>query len=166
MPKALVVHTTLTPDQLSDAARTAADPRLAQRILAIRHVLLGHSCNATAQIFGYTASPVHDWVHRFNAEGLDGLVDKPRSGRPPFLSADQEEAFKARIRAAPPEGRATWNANTIQALLKNEFSAEYTESGTYFLLHRVGMEWLVPRPRHPASDLVAQEAFKKTSPRC
>lgn len=163
MCRPLIVQTTLTPDELSDAARKATVPRVAQRILAIRHVLLGHSCTATAAAFGYSVPPVQAWVHRFNAEGLAGLVDKPRSGRRRLLPADQEEAFKAQLRAAPPEGRATWHADSIRALLKEKFGVDYTASGTYFLLHRIGFEWLVPRPQHPQSDPVAQEDFKKSS---
>ena len=164
MSKALVLSSLLSADQLSDAARQATDPRVAQRTLLIRYLLLGHTTSQTAVAFGYSVRQVRNWMHRFNAEGLHGLHDKPRSGRRRFLPADQEEPLKELLRAAPPEGRATWHADSIRALLKDRFGVEYTPSGTYFLLHRIGFEWLVPRSRHPDADPAAQEAFKKTSP--
>lgn len=61
----------------------------ARRLLAIALVMDGHSRTNAATAGGIDRQLSRNWVHQFNAQGLAGLVDKARSGRPPRLSADQ-----------------------------------------------------------------------------
>src|SRR5262245_19823334 len=49
---------------------------------------------------------VYRWLHRFNADGLDGLGDLPRSGRPPRLTELERGHLIALARSTPP-GRLT-----------------------------------------------------------
>ena len=44
---------------------------------------------AIAQELELTEITVRTWLKRFNNEGLDGLTDLPRSGRPATYSAEQ-----------------------------------------------------------------------------
>ena len=50
---------------------------------------------------GMDRQSLRDWVHRFNAEGAVGLVDKPRSGRPARLSEEQLQDLDAIVEAGP-----------------------------------------------------------------
>ena len=43
------------------------------------------------------------------------------------------------------------------------FGKVYSLAGVYKLLHRLGYNDLMPRPRHPDTDPAALEAFKKRS---
>jgi Transposase, Mutator family/Homeodomain-like domain len=47
-----------------------------------------------------------DWVIRFTAEGIEGLRDRPGSGRPPWLDDGQLAAFKALVLRGPDPKRA------------------------------------------------------------
>jgi len=49
------------------------------------------------------------WVRRFRAEGLAGLQDRPRAGRPPRYSAQEKVAVMALACSAPPEGYSSWS---------------------------------------------------------
>jgi len=71
----------------AEAARTA-DAKQARRILAIAMVLDGHSRLLAAQASAMDRQTLRDWVHRYNADGLAGLADRPglasaSSGRSP-----------------------------------------------------------------------------------
>jgi transposase len=105
-------------------------------------------------------------VIRYNAEGLDGLVDRPGRGRPCRLTAPQLEQLRQRIDAGPtPEdGTCTLRGPEVRALLGREFGVAYSPAAVYSLLHRLGYEPLDPRPRHIKADPAAQEEFKKKSP--
>jgi transposase len=46
-----------------------------------------------AKIGGIGRQTLRDWVHRFNAAGLDGLFDNWTSGRTPRLLPDQMAEF-------------------------------------------------------------------------
>src|SRR5450756_3259448 len=61
----------------AEAARTA-DAKQARRILAIAMVLDGHSRLLAAQAGAMDRQTLRDWVHRYNANGLAGLTDRPR----------------------------------------------------------------------------------------
>jgi transposase len=66
-----------------------------------------------ARLTGYTPVQVSRIRRRFAEEGLAGLVDRPRSGRPPRLT----EAKRARIVALtlkkPPKGLTHWSSREI-----------------------------------------------------
>ena len=103
------------------------------------------------------------WVRRYDTQGLEGLRDRPRPGRPKILDPSKVEAFRERISFGPAEaeGLAAYRAEDIRQMLAKEFDSDYSISGTYFLLHRLGFSSLVPRPMHPKTDPAAQAAFKK-----
>jgi putative transposase len=63
-------------------------------------------------------------VIRFNAEGVVGLGDRPRSGRPPFLDDGQMAAFKAIVLRGPdPErdGVSSWTAKDLCRIAHDRF---------------------------------------------
>jgi transposase len=156
----LKIETEWTERDLARVARKEPEARVRQRILVIRLLVMGQTVPQAAPVVGLKERQVRNWVHRFQAEGLEGLRDRPRPGQPKYLPTDKEESFKARIRR-PPRGRILRGPD-VQRLLREEFGAAYTLGGVYFLLHRLGFSSLSPRPLHPQTDPDAQDAFKKT----
>ena len=49
----------------------------------------GETAPAVARRLGIGTEVARQWVKRFNAEGLAGLEDRPRAGRPPTYTAEQ-----------------------------------------------------------------------------
>ncbi len=129
----------------------------------MRYMLQGHSARKAASIFPISGRQIGMWVRRYDTEGIEGLRDRPRPGRPPILDPQKVDAFKERIRTGPTdaEGLAAYRAEDARRMLAREFNSEYSISGTYFLLHRLGFSSLVPRPVHPKTDPAAQATFKK-----
>ena len=80
-----ITRTELSADGLRAAARGTKDSYQARRLLALALVLDGASRTAAAQAVGMDRQTLRDWVHRYNAQGVEGLCDRPRSGRPPQL---------------------------------------------------------------------------------
>lgn len=156
----LKIETELTERDLARRARAEPDGRVRQRILAIRLLVIGQTVPQAAPLVGLKERQVRNWVHRFQAEGLAGLRDRPRPGQPKHLPTEKEDVFRARIRR-PPRGMIL-RGSDVQRLLKEEFGAAYSLGGVYFLLHRLGFSSLSPRPLHPQTDQEAQADFKKT----
>lgn len=165
MRPALQVDDSLTAAELARRAKRQQDARVRTRILAIRYLRLGHTVPEAANVLGMSERQLRTWVHRYNAEGIDGLQDRPRPGQPAHLSPDRVEQFKDRVRSGPrPEdGVCTLRGVDLQRILQEEFEAKYSLPGVYFLLHRLAFSSLVPRPKHLEADEQAQAAFKKTS---
>ena len=79
-----IARTDLSAEELRGAARRSKDGYQARRLLAL--VLDGASRTAAVRANGMDRQTLRDWVHRHNAEGVEGLCDRARSGRPPRLS--------------------------------------------------------------------------------
>lgn len=74
--------------------------RYDHRLHALLLVASGRSCVEVAQWFGENASTVQRWVHRLNANGLEGLHDSGRPGRPRTLDPVQWRRVESDLRKA------------------------------------------------------------------
>jgi len=157
-------HNTL--EELRAAVQRTSDADERDRVRMVMHAMEGKTGAAIAQRLGYTDRAVRKWIHRYNEDGLDGLRDLPRSGRPRQLEPAREEEVRRRLDAGaqPQDGVCTLRGEDVRRILAEEFGAHYTLSGTYALLHRIGYSSLAPRPRHPRADAAAQAEFEKNTP--
>src|SRR5215472_9525700 len=73
-----------------------------QRAKIITLSWAGLHTTAIATQLGCHAKTVRQWLHRFNAAGLDGLGDKPIPGRPRRLSETDRGRIIALARSDPP----------------------------------------------------------------
>ncbi|WP_155847501.1 helix-turn-helix domain-containing protein, partial [Asticcacaulis sp. AC402] len=67
---------------LRQAASRSHDANAARRMLALALILEGRTRTEAAMICGMERQTLRDWVHRYNAEGLAGLSDRPLPGAP------------------------------------------------------------------------------------
>jgi len=163
-----ITRTELSAGQLRQAARRTEDSDHARRLLSLALVLVGAGRATAARAAGMDRQTLRDWVHRYNAEGVEGLCDRPRSGRPPRLT-ESELAELARVVEAGPDpardGVVRWRCVDLQGEIERRFEVEMSERHVGRLLKGLGFTRLSVRPRHPRADEAAQQAFKKTSPR-
>ena len=73
---------TATRPSCAALARRERDGRVSARLLALANALDGLPREEAARLAGMTGQTLGDWVHRYNAEGVEGLRDRPRPGRP------------------------------------------------------------------------------------
>ena len=157
----------LTPAQLRAAAGMAKDGRAARRMLAIAMVLEGTDRTTAAKTCGMDRQTLRDWVHRYNAEGLAGLTNRRSPGPPARLSPDQKAELAALVEVGPdPErdGVVRWRRTDLKRQIETMFGVAMHERTVGKQLAALGFRRLSVRPQHPKADVVAQEAFKKTSP--
>ena len=118
-----------------------------------------------AAAVGRSRQFVDQWVGRYRRGGLAALTPKRQPGAARRLTADQEAELCAMLEAgpAPDEGIAAYNGPILRERIARRFGKVYSLNGVYQLLHRLGYNDLMPRPRHPDTDPAAAEDFKKTS---
>jgi transposase len=96
-----------------------------------------------------------------NHDGVGGLSDAERSGRPPALSAEQMEDLKALVLAGSDlaiHGVTRWRCLGLSAAIADRYGVVVHERTVGKLLRRLGLTRLQPRPYHPRKDSTAQEA--------
>jgi transposase len=154
--------------ELRREAGRCRDARAARRMLALALVLEGASREAAARCAGMDRQTLRDWVHRYNAGGIEGLRDRRRPGPRPRLTPAQEAELAAAVERGPDpdrDGVVRWRRVDLRALIEARFAVRLHERTVGKVLRRLGFARLSVRPKHPKVDEAAQEAFKKASPR-
>jgi transposase len=139
----------------------------ARRLLALAAVYDGMDRATAARIGGMDRQTLRDWVHRFNKDGPDGLIDIKPTGRRPKLSVEQQEVLRQMVEAGPDprrDGVVRWRCMDLQRALGTRFGVDLSTVAIGRALKRLGFSHISARPLHPAQDARAIVAFKKTSP--
>lgn len=164
MGQAIEILTKWSSDELRALARKEGDRRAAMRMLAIANELDGYERAEAARLAGMSDQALRDAIKRLNAEGLDGLYDRPRSGRPRRLNAEQEAEVKAAVLAGPEiekDGLSAFTLEDIRLLIEAEHGVRYHVNHVGELMRRMGLSRQKARPSHPKKDEAAAAAFKK-----
>jgi transposase len=103
---------------------------------------------------------IQRWVYAYREAGLDGLKVRKPPGKPPKLSNEQHQAFRALL----DQPNAPRRGVDVQVLLADQFGVNYSLRGAVLLLHRLGYEPLQPRPVNPKKDSEAEAVWKQTAP--
>jgi transposase len=137
------------------SARPPADPdeqRTIRRLAASRHApgdwILrarivsrswdGQGVAEIATALGCHPKTVRQWLHRFNAHGVGGLGDLPRSGRPRRLGEPERGQLIALVRQAPP-GRLVRQADGALAAEDEQQPAQWTLDALVQAAHELGI---------------------------
>ena len=167
MPAPLPIRPDRDPAELRRLARRERDGRVCARLLALANALDGLPREEAARLAGMTGQTLGDWVHRYYAEDVEGLRDRPRPGRPCALDEGRQAALKGLILRGPKlerDGCVAWRARDLRGLVERRLGGRYSESGIRRVLRGLDLSWQTARPVHPEADPRAQERFKKTRP--
>ncbi len=162
MGATLSIRDELTPAALRRCARHEPNRRAALRMLAIANALEGMSRAEAARLAGMERQALRDAVARDNAEGLAGLHDRPKPGRPARLSEAEQAALAARVFRGPDPGRdgvAAWTRAGLCGWLEGRFGKRSHPASLSRVLKRLDLPRQKTRPVHPEADPKAQERF-------
>ena len=82
MGSSVPLRTDFGATRLRGFARKCGDNRQIRRLLSLAAVYDGMTRTEAAKVGGMDRQTLRDWVHRFNAQGPDGLTNKEGAGRP------------------------------------------------------------------------------------
>lgn len=167
MPSTVQLRDDYDAEELRALARRSRDPRQIRRLLALAAVYDGMSRAAAARVGGMDRQTLRDWAHRFNADGPEGLTDRPRTGRPGQLTDAQMRELAEIVETGPDpavDGVVRWRRVDLKRVVEERFGVVYAERTISDLLARLSFSYITGRPQHPRQDPQVLEAFKKTSP--
>jgi len=114
----------LTADERRELERLARSRTEEARLVVRAKIVLGLAAGErpyqVADRIGVGRMAAYEWLHRFNAEGLKGLTDHPRPGRPPTYTPQQRaEVIAAALTRPDALGLpfASWTLDRLQAYL-------------------------------------------------
>ena len=90
-----------------------SEQRLAQRARIVLRAAEGTPNRTIAAELGVSPMTVLLWRTKFERDGLAGLVDEPRAGRPPTYSREARDRVIALTLEPPPAGTTHWSVRRL-----------------------------------------------------
>src|SRR5713226_8372075 len=152
-------------DEVKERMNTEARPWVRQHWWIIYNALVARRfADEIALHTGVSATTVHRVISTYNRVGPAAIKTPGKGGRRhEYLTLEDEQQFLAPFFARAEEGLIATTAEIWRAF-ETRVGHEVNDSTMYRLLHRHGWRKVMPRPRHPKSDLETKERFKKTDP--
>jgi transposase len=122
MPKTAKTPTTdtTTKQKLEEIAKSRTEEiRLVERARMVLGCLEGKSIKQIALELKVRPNTVIKWRNRFIQNGLKGLRDNSRPGKPPKYGADFRKQVLATLEESPPPGQAVWDGGALAARLNS-----------------------------------------------
>jgi transposase len=112
---------------LDTFVRQTREARVFRRAQAVREVVKGQRLQTVSDTFQFTYSALRTWVHRFANQGVPGLVDRPRSGRPPKVTCELEKHLQRLVEQDPLEHgslHSQWSCRELATVLARETNVQ------------------------------------------
>jgi putative transposase len=154
----------LTKSKLVNQYKKENDPKVKERLL-----LLVIKVREDKQIPFRVVKDMHksnpwasDWLKRYDKEGIDGLKDRTKSGRPSEIT----EEISYQIKKELQESSYGWTTKQVEELIIKKSGIKYHYTHIYRILRKWGFKQKVPRKMHVnTASNEEKNAFKKRSPR-
>ena len=167
MPKVLCVRLNATERrQLELARRRARDPRVWKRATAILMSARGVLASMIARTVGVSLNTVTGYRHRWLKDGLFGLADRPRSGRPRTADSRYLRQLRRAVRTLPRRlGFAfnVWSCGRLAVYLERKTGKRI--SGAHLATLLRAMNYRFRRPKHTLkgkrNELQHDRAYRK-----
>ena len=134
--------------RLSKEAERDGAYRVAKRLHAVVLNAEGRTSGELAAVLKAPRSKISAWLARYQTDGVDGLLEGYRSGRPRELTAEQHQQLGDILDSGPVAyglDNGVWTSPMIAWVIEEEFGVTYHPGHVRRLLHRLGFS--VQRPR-------------------
>jgi transposase len=136
------------------------------RLYAVYQVSLGQASRKLESLYNTSFKQIINWVHRFEESGIEGLKDKPKSGRIPKLTKENLTEISNVLKNNRPDeygyNTATWNGPILREFIGKQYGVEYKKAQIYNLLKKLGFTYQKGRAKYPEADEQKRQEFKET----
>lgn len=164
MKKAKIFNAETIVHILQDEIRRSYEARYDHRLHAILLVAQGMSCRKVSELLGDSPRIVAYWLNRFEAEGLAGLVDADKPGRPRRLDQHKIGQIQEALRLSPADYGLTahlWDGKLLSHFIDQRFAIQIGVRQCQRLFRQFKFRLRKPRPLIAKADPEQQQVFKK-----
>ena len=150
---------TLTRESFERIYRSEQDVKTKERMLLVLNVVY------QGMVAAHVARDLHrckawasNWLKRYDDEGIEGLKDRPKSGRHSQISEQIEYKIKTMLR----ESNQGWTTKQVEELIVEKSGIKYHYTHIYRILRKWGFKQKVPRKVHVnTASKEEKDDFKK-----
>jgi transposase len=149
---------------LSKEAERDGAYRVAKRLRAVVLNSEGRTSGQLAEILQAPRSKVSQWLQRYQSDGIDGLLEGFRSGRPSGLSEKQQQQLGDILDSGPVAyglDSGIWTSPMIAWVIETEFGVQYHPGHVRKLLRGWGFSVQRPRRVLARADAAAQDRWHR-----
>ena len=159
----LIENNNLPRARFEQLYRKESDADIKERMLLVLNVVYDkHIPAQAARDLHRSRTWASDWLKRYMKEGIEGLRDRSKSGRPPELSREIVYKIKSQLSSS----KQGWTTKQVNDIIIRESGVHYHQIYIYTLLRRWGFKQKVPRRVHVnTASKEEKERFKKEQER-
>lgn len=154
-----------TPQQIKELFNSDAKFKIGIRLYAIYQVSLGQPTRKLEDLYNVSFKQITNWVHRFEQQGIEGLIDRPGKGRKPRLTDEQRTRIITLVTQEKPSdynyNSATWTGPLLMDWISVHFNIVYKKAQIYNILKSLGLSYQKSRGIYPEADPEEQKSFKE-----
>jgi len=135
------------------------DPKVKERLLLVIRVREDGQIPFRVVKEMHRSNPwASDWLKRYDKEGMQGLKDRTKAGRPPELSEETSYQIKKELK----ESSQGWTTKQVEELIIKKSGIKYHHIHIYRILRKWGFKQKVPRKVHlNTASQEEKDDFKK-----
>jgi transposase len=121
-----------------------ASVRLVHRAKIVHLASQGKTIPQITAELGCAPTVVRKWFKRFDAQGLAGLDDAPRSGAPARYTAEQKAQVLAAALTRPQDlglSYSSWTFERLAAYVQEHLGLPMKKTRIFEILHDEGLRW-------------------------
>lgn len=130
--------TRMSASQIEALLKSKENYKTAVRLVSLLPIAKGESSRKAQELLLLSHNQICIWAKRFNEFGLEGLKDKPKTGRKPKISSDQLVWLKDVVLNESPTkygfNTEVWTAPLLVELIKKECNITYSDDMIYIIL--------------------------------
>lgn len=146
-----------TKSQIEAAIDACPSKRAAFRLKAIQALIMGATHDFAAELFDVSRQTLLIWIKAFNTQGIDGLIEKQRPGRPRAIPDEKTETLRELLHHPSQADVAHWTAKKFHGHLRDELELEVGYSTLVRWLREQNFRLKVPRPWPDKQDEEARQ---------
>jgi transposase len=115
------------------------EARVFRRAQAVRDVVKGRRIQNVSDTLQFTYAALRKWVHRFANQGPQGLVDRPRSGRPPKVTCELEKHLNRLVDQDPLQQgslHSQWSCQELATVLARQTGVQVSRESVREVLKK------------------------------
>jgi transposase len=132
--------TSMTSSEIEALLKSKEDYKIAARLVSILPLAKGESSRKAQELLLLSHNQILIWAKRFNKQGIEGLKDKPKTGRKPRITDDQLAWFRKVVTEESPTqygyNTETWTAPLLVDMLKKHCNICYSDDMIYVILKK------------------------------
>jgi transposase len=115
------------------------EARVFRRAQAVRDVVKGRRIQNVSDALQFTYSALRKWGHRFATHGTQGLVARPRSGRPPKVTCALETHLNRLVDQDPLQhgsSHSQWSCQALATVLTRQTGIQLSRESVREVLNK------------------------------